>query len=141
MAINEMQGVALAVVIPSYKVIRHVMGVIDAIGPEVQRIYCVDDACPEGSGDFIEANSRDPRVRVLRNQVNQGVGGAVMTGYRAAIADGMSIIVKIDGDGQMDPTLLPVFIAPILRGEADYTKGNRFWDLRNIQRMPLARRM
>lgn len=66
---------------------------------------------------------------------------AVMTGYRAAIADGMSVIVKIDGDGQMDPTLLPGFIAPILRGEADYTKGNRFWDLRHIQRMPLVRRI
>lgn len=138
---SEKPTVVIAVVIPSYKVTRHVMGVIEAIGPEVQRIYCVDDACPEGSGDFIEANCRDPRVKVLRHDVNQGVGGAVMTGYRAAVADGAAVIVKIDGDGQMDPSLLPGFVAPILRGDADYTKGNRFWDLKHIQRMPLVRRI
>jgi glycosyltransferase involved in cell wall biosynthesis len=63
-----------------------------------------------------------------------------MTGYRQAAADGMAVIVKIDGDGQMDPTLLPSFVAPILNGEADYTKGNRFWDLSQISQMPLLRR-
>jgi len=131
----------IAVVIPSYRVIRHIQQVISGVGPEVGLIYCVDDACPEGSGDFIEANVTDPRVRVLRNETNQGVGGAVMTGYRQAIRDGAAVVVKIDGDGQMDPSLLPHFVAPILRGEADYTKGNRFWDLRNIGQMPPLRRL
>ncbi|VUM10139.1 glycosyltransferase family 2 protein [Stenotrophomonas maltophilia] len=131
----------VAVVIPCYKVKRHIQSVVASVGPEVHTIYCVDDACPEGSGDFIEANVSDPRVRVLRHAVNQGVGGAVMTGYRQAISDGAAVAVKIDGDGQMDPTLLPQFIAPILRGEADYTKGNRFWDLRQIKQMPLLRRV
>ncbi len=64
-----------------------------------------------------------------------------MTGYRQAVADGMDVIVKIDGDGQMDPALLPLFVAPILSGEADYTKGNRFWDLSHISRMPMLRRV
>ena len=131
----------IAVVIPCYNVIPHVAKVINAIGPEVDAIYCIDDACPSHSGDYIERQIRDPRVRVVRHEVNQGVGGAVMTGYRHAAADGASVIVKIDGDGQMDPTLLPVFVAPILEGEADYTKGNRFWDLRNIGRMPILRRV
>ncbi len=131
----------IAVVIPSYKVTRHIAGVVAAIGDEVALIYCVDDACPERSGDFIEATITDPRVKVLRHEINQGVGGAVMTGYRQAISDGASVVVKIDGDGQMDPALLPQFIAPILRGEADYTKGNRFWDLRQIKQMPLLRRV
>jgi glycosyltransferase involved in cell wall biosynthesis len=131
----------IAVIIPSYRVARHVKTVIDSIGPEVSRIYCVDDACPDGSGDFIERTVSDPRVSVLRHEVNQGVGGAVMTGYRAAIDDGMQVLVKIDGDGQMDPALLPRFIAPIIRGEADYTKGNRFWDLREIRQMPALRRI
>ncbi|MBT2768129.1 glycosyltransferase family 2 protein [Stenotrophomonas sp. ISL-67] len=130
----------IAVVVPSYKVTRHILGVLAAIGPEVDAIYCVDDACPEQSGRFIEANSTDPRVRVLYNAVNQGVGGATMAGYRQAVLDGMSVIVKIDGDGQMDPALLPMFVAPILNGDADYTKGNRFWDLSHIARMPLLRR-
>ena len=131
----------VAVVIPCFRVTGQVLGVIEAIGPEVERIYCVDDACPDGSGDLVQDRATDPRVRVLRHDQNQGVGGATLTGYRQAIADGMDIVVKLDGDGQMDPALLPELVAPIVRGEADYTKGNRFWDLRQIGRMPLPRRL
>lgn len=131
----------VAVVIPSFRVRQHILQVIEAIGPECQRIYVVDDKCPEHSGDFVEANCTDPRVRVIRHEVNQGVGGAVMTGYRAGIEEGAQVLVKIDGDGQMDPALLPAFVAPILCGDADYTKGNRFWDLREITQMPLLRRL
>ncbi len=129
----------VAVVIPSYKVTRHILGVIAGIGPEVSRIYVVDDKCPDGSGAFVKANCQDPRVTVVEHEQNQGVGGAVMSGYRAAIADGMSVIVKVDGDGQMDARLIPYFVAPILRGEADYTKGNRFFDLEQIGQMPPIR--
>jgi glycosyltransferase involved in cell wall biosynthesis len=115
------------------------MGVIGAIGPEVATIYAVDDACPDGSGHFIEQHNRDPRVRVLYNQTNLGVGGAIVTAYKAAIADGVDVVVKIDGDGQMNPVLLPQFIRPILRGEADYTKGNRFFRPESVQGMPPMR--
>ncbi len=139
--IGSPEGQRIAVVIPCHKVIRHIRAVVAAVGPEVEWIYCVDDACPEGSGDFIEREILDPRVTVIRHLANQGVGGAVMTGYLRAIEDGARVIVKIDGDGQMDPALLPEFVAPILRGEADYTKGNRFWDLRQIREMPFARRI
>lgn len=130
---------AIAVVIPSYRVTRHILGVIAGIGPEVARIYVVDDKCPDASGAFVRANCSDPRVTVLEHAENQGVGGAVMTGYRAAIDDGARVIVKIDGDGQMDAALLPDFVAPILAGEADYTKGNRFFDLEQIRQMPAMR--
>ena len=130
---------SIAVVIPSYRVKKHVLGVIAAIGPEVSHVYVVDDCCPEQSGDFVMANCSDPRVRIVRNAQNQGVGGAVMAGYEAAIADGVEIIVKVDGDGQMDPALIPLFVAPLLAGEADYAKGNRFYDLEKIRAMPPAR--
>ncbi len=130
---------AIAVIIPSFRVTRHILGVLAAIGPEVRRIYVVDDRCPDHSGDFVAAHNHDPRVVVLRHAENQGVGGAVMTGYQAAIADGMEVMVKIDGDGQMDPALLPAFVAPIVAGEADYTKGNRFFDLEQIGAMPPMR--
>jgi glycosyltransferase involved in cell wall biosynthesis len=70
---------------------------------------------------------------------NQGVGGAVMSGYRAALADGAVVIVKVDGDGQMNPALIPNFVGPILAGEADYTKGNRFFDLEAVRNMPSLR--
>lgn len=129
----------IAVVIPSYRVTRQVLPLLERIGPEVEAIYCIDDACPDGSGALIEGQSVDPRVRVLHHAVNQGVGGAVMTGYRQAAADGAEIIIKLDGDGQMDPALIPRFAAPIARGEADYTKGNRFYDLEGVQQMPKLR--
>lgn len=129
----------VAVVIPSYRVTAHILDVITAIGPECQRIFVVDDACPDQSGRFVQEHNQDPRVVVVFHEQNQGVGGAVMTGYRAAIADGAEVIVKIDGDGQMDPSLLSEFVAPILHGEADYTKGNRFYDLESLQSMPAVR--
>ncbi|MGQ8879772.1 glycosyltransferase [Delftia sp. NA_296.1] len=129
----------IAVAIPCYKVTQHVLGVINAIGPEVEAIYAVDDACPAGSGRFIEENNTDPRVRVLYNPENRGVGGAIVTAYKAAIADGMDIVVKIDGDGQMDPSLLPLFVRPLLRHQADYTKGNRFYRPESVQDMPPVR--
>lgn len=132
-------GKKIAVVIPSYKVIDHIMGVINTMPSQVDKIYVIDDKCPVGSGDFVEANNTDPRVVVVRNEVNKGVGGAVMHGYRRAIEDGMDVIVKVDGDGQMDPRLIPKFIAPIVNEQADYTKGNRFYDLRHISRMPFIR--
>ncbi len=129
----------VAIVIPCYRVKNHILGVLSRIGPEVSRVYVVDDACPEGSGQLVQEQCSDPRVRVLHHAVNQGVGAAVMTGYSAALNEGAEVIVKVDGDGQMDPALVPHFIAPILKGQADYTKGNRFYDLTNIGQMPVNR--
>jgi glycosyltransferase involved in cell wall biosynthesis len=140
LALNSATAAAcIAVVIPSYRVRDHILGVLDSLPPAVARVYVVDDACPEASGDWVQAHCRDPRVQIVRNPVNLGVGGAVMAGYRQAIADGADILVKMDGDGQMDAGALPKLVAPILRGEADYTKGNRFYDLDQISRMPRTR--
>ncbi|WP_312202968.1 glycosyltransferase family 2 protein [Kosakonia cowanii] len=129
----------VAVVIPSYKVKKHILNVIGKIGPTVQKIYVIDDCCPEGTGDFVLEHNTDERVSVIKHEVNQGVGGAVMTGYQAAVNDGIDIVVKIDGDDQMEPALIPDFTAPIMAGEADYTKGNRFFNLDNISAMPKIR--
>lgn len=129
----------LSVVIPCYKVTRHIMGVIESIPSIVERIYAVDDCCPDSSGDFILSNNKDLRVKVLFNEKNKGVGGAVMTGYKAAVEDDMLIVIKIDGDGQMNPALIPDFIEPIISGDADYTKGNRFYNLEEIHQMPTVR--
>lgn len=130
----------ISVVIPCYRVVAHVMHVIRRIGPEVTRIYCVDDACPDGSGEHIRRECGDSRVELLRHESNRGVGGATKTGYVKAIADGATVVVKLDGDGQMDPLLIPRFVAPILAGRADYTKGNRFFRLESLRAMPTARK-
>ena len=136
---HSVQGYRLGVVIPCYRVRDHVVDVIARIGPEIERIYVVDDACPDASGDAVAAAVRDPRVRVLRHPANRGVGGAVITGYRAALEDGIDIVVKVDGDGQMDPALIPVLVQPILAGRADYAKGNRFHSVYNVRQMPAVR--
>jgi glycosyltransferase involved in cell wall biosynthesis len=129
----------IAVVIPCYRVRQQILGVLSAIGPECGAVYVIDDGCPEHSGALVEAECRDPRVRVIHHDRNQGVGAATLTGYRAAIADGAELIVRLDGDGQMDPALIPRLVQPILDGEADYTKGNRFFDLEGLRPMPAIR--
>ena len=112
---------------------------LDGIGPEVARIFVVDDACPDKSGELARDRSSDPRVIVLTHAANRGVGGAMVTGYEAALADGADIVVKIDGDGQMDPSLIPLFVRPLAAGDADYVKGNRFYDIAFLQGMPRLR--
>jgi len=134
-----MTNTCIAVIIPCYKVKKMVLGVIRRIGPEVALIYAVDDACPDESGRFIMENCTDPRVKVVFNIQNMGVGGAVIAGYKAALADGATILVKIDGDGQMPPELLSDFVEPIMHHEADYTKGNRFYSYYNVRTMPKVR--
>lgn len=129
----------IAVVIPCYKVCDHILTLLKQIPDFIDRIYVVDDACPDQSGQFVLDHQADPRVEVIVHDHNQGVGGAVMTGYQAAMRDHMMIVVKVDGDGQMDPALIPDFVEPILMGEADYTKGNRFYDLEDVQAMPRIR--
>ena len=129
----------IAVVIPCYAVRTHIIGVLDAIGPEVAAIYVVDDACPEATGQHVSASCADPRVRVVTNAKNLGVGGATMRGYGEALAEGMDILVKLDGDGQMDPARIASLTRPLLDGKADYAKGNRFFNLDDVSAMPALR--
>lgn len=112
---------------------------VSSIGTEVDRIYVVDDACPEGTVEALMATNTDPRVFPVMLPENQGVGGATMAGYRAALADGFDIIVKVDSDGQMDPRLVPQLIKPIVNQHADYTKGNRFFSIEDAVQMPKLR--
>lgn len=129
----------VAVVIPCYRVRAHILGVIERIGDECSRVYVIDDACPESSGEHVLKECSDPRVTVVFHDKNQGVGGAVLTGYRHAVADGATVIVKVDGDGQMDPAWIPALVSLIVSGEADYTKGDRFYDLDTVAAMPRVR--
>jgi glycosyltransferase involved in cell wall biosynthesis len=126
-------------VIPCYKVRDHILRVIEKTPPWVEGIVCVDDACPEASGDFIEANNSDPRVTVVRLPKNQGVGGATLAGYAEAARRGGRVLVKVDGDDQMDLGYAAQLVAPILLGEADYAKGNRFTSISHLATMPTVR--
>jgi glycosyltransferase involved in cell wall biosynthesis len=132
-------GPLVAVVIPCFRVKSHILEVLFGIGKEIAGIYVVDDACPEQTGEFVKSQVKDKRVQVLFHQTNQGVGGAVITGYKQALLDGMDVIVKIDGDGQMNPELVSTIARPVLEGNADYSKGNRFDSLENLFGMPKIR--
>jgi dolichol-phosphate mannosyltransferase len=129
----------IAIVIPCYRVSGSVLEVVREALAYADAVFCVDDACPEKSGELIEREIDDPRVRVQFNASNLGVGGAVKAGYRSALAEGFEVIVKLDGDGQMDPSLIPVLVQPILDGQSDYCKGNRFFDLTYLRGMPALR--
>lgn len=129
----------LAVVVPSFRVRNHIVAVVQDALQFVDRVYVVDDCCPENSGQLVQESFTDPRVTVLRHAENQGVGGAMVTGYRQAIADGCDIVIKMDGDGQMDAAQVPALVQPIIDGTADYTKGNRFFAIDYLKGMPTIR--
>lgn len=129
----------IAVVIPCYKVSHSIVGVVEAVMEFADLVLCVDDACPEFSGRRVQDSISHSRLRVLFNEQNLGVGGAVKAGYMAALEAGCSVVIKLDGDGQMDPAKIPLLASRILKGESDYCKGNRFHDLDYLKGMPALR--
>ncbi len=128
----------ISVVIPSYKVSKYILDVIKDIPEFVNHIVIVDDKCPQNSGQ-IAKTSTDNRVIICYHEKNLGVGGAVITGYKKALELNSDIVIKIDGDGQMDVNYMQKLIQPILDGKADYTKGNRFTDFKALRAMPKVR--
>ena len=139
MAALSLEEAGVWLVVPCYKVRAHVMRVIRSTPSWFEGIVCVDDACPEKTGDFIEAENTDPRVVVVRLARNQGVGGATLAGYAEAARRGGRVLVKVDGDDQMDLHYAAQLVAPILLGEADYAKGNRFTSISHLTSMPTVR--
>ena len=132
-------GTGIAVVVPCYRERSHILDVLAKIGPETQHIFVIDDACPDKTGEYVRENCKDERVQVYTNNRNLGVGGATIAGYRKALEAGANYIVKLDGDGQMAPSFIPVLLAPLIKGEADYVKGNRFHALGSVSGMPKNR--
>lgn len=129
----------IAIIIPAFRAGSSIVDVVRRIGNEAVCIVVVDDACPEKSGRKVQQEVNDPRVEVIFNHTNLGVGGAMVVGYRRALESGVDICVKLDADGQMDPELIPTLVAPILWNEADYAKGNRFFHIRDVADMPWVR--
>ncbi len=130
----------LCVVIPAYRVAGHIESVIRGIPGWIWKIIVVDDKSPDDLAEKV-TSLKDDRVELVRHAQNQGVGGAVVTGFSRALELGATILIKMDGDGQMDPAFLPDVLEPILNGRADFVKGNRFGRLESITRMPFHRRI
>ena len=138
----DFRNYSIAAVIPAYRVEGEIETVLRGLPEFLRHIIVVDDASPDGTSEVVSRLAgRDERILLLRHEQNQGVGGAMVSGFRKALELGSQIVVKIDGDGQMDPQFLPALITPLVAGRADYAKGNRFRDLEALRRMPLGRRI
>ncbi len=133
-----MGDIKIGVVIPAYRVADHIRDVIESIPEHVHHIIVVDDKCPEFSGKEAEGSNKK-NVIVLYQERNQGVGGAVIAGYKKAIDLDCEVVVKIDGDGQMDPEYIDDFIKPLIDDKADYVKGSRFRSYKALKSMPKIR--
>ena len=132
----------IAAVVPAYRVEREIESVLCDLPPYLDPIVVVDDASPDRTAAIVSAlTERDRRLVLVRHEHNQGVGGAMVSGFRKALELGARIVVKIDGDGQMDLSRLPDLLSPLILGKADYTKGNRFRDFAALRQMPLIRRI
>lgn len=126
------------VVIPAYNEAEHISEVIKNIPEGVQEIIVVDDCSQDNTPDVVSA-IKDERIKFIRHERNTGVGGAMITGYRYALTAGADIVVKIDGDGQMNPKEIWKLVAPIKNGHADYCKGFRFYSIPSLKKMPKIR--
>ena len=130
----------IAVAIPCYKVEQHLEQVVLGLPLFVDTVLLIDDHSPDGTPALVDRLAvTDPRILAVHHATNQGVGGAMKTAFRKAIQLEADVVVKLDGDGQMDPT----YIQPLVEAltEAEFAKGNRLFDRQMLRRMPAVRRM
>jgi glycosyltransferase involved in cell wall biosynthesis len=128
-----LEGKSVAVVIPAYDEEKLIVETIAGVPGFVDRIVVVDDRSKDGTAAVAEALG-NPRVEVIRHERNQGVGAAIVTGYKRARDEGIDVTAVMAGDNQMDPADLETLVAPVARGDVDYAKANRLftgqaWDL------------
>lgn len=130
----------ICVVIPAFNEASQIGTVIDSIPGYVDRIVIVDDASSDDTSLIVlQYRKTHSRIVLIRHDVNEGCGGALATGYIWARDNGMHIAVRMDGDGQMNPDDLPALLDPVVRGMADYAKGNRLVTGEAYQRIPKLR--
>ena len=132
----------IAVVIPCFRVESEIGKVLTDLPAYLKHIIVIDDASPDETARVVtQAAQNDSRIILIRHKKNKGVGGAMVTGFRKALELDADMVVKMDGDGQMDIGHIPNLLAPLIQEQADYTKGNRFRDFQALQKMPLIRRI
>jgi len=132
------ESLKYCVILPAYNVGRHLATVVSRIPDWVDGIIVVDDASTDDTLSVAESLA-DARVLVCHHDKNRGVGGAMATGFRAALGGGYDVAIKMDADDQMDAAELPTLVRPIELGMADYVKGNRFRRTGRPSAMPRAR--
>ena len=119
-----LDGKRVAVVVPAYDEERLVGETLHGIPTFVDRVYVVDDGSRDGTVEQATAVG-DPRVEIVRHESNQGVGAAILSGYRRALEEGIDVTSVMAADNQMDPAELEALVGPVARGEVEYAKANR----------------
>jgi len=131
---------SIVVVVPAFNEETQIGRVIDTMPDSVDRIVVVDDASKDKTADTVEKRrAEDPRLVLLRHEANQGVGGAIATGYKWARDNDFDVAVVMAGDGQMDPTDLPAILDPVVEDQVDFTKGNRLFTGDAFRQIPKVR--
>ena len=132
----------IAVVIPCYNVSKQIALVVAAVRHKCNWVICVNDCSKDDTAAVLQTLQATTANLVVWNRVeNGGVGAAMLDGYTKAVELQADIIVKMDGDGQMDADLMEMLIKPLRDGKADFVKGNRFNDFKALQKMPVVRRV
>lgn len=132
------KGRQIAVVIPAHNESALVGKVIDTLPPLVDIAVVIDDFSSDDTGQAARSMG-DPRVIVLRNDRNLGVGGSILRGHSQALASGADISVVMAGDAQMDPDYLPALLDPIIDEGYGFAKANRFFSATAFSGMPRHR--
>jgi len=118
----------IAVVVPAYNEEELIAKTLMSIPSLVDRIIVVDDCSTDHTGEILEERAEeDKRILLIKHISNQGVGGAIVTGYKKAIELNIDVTAVMAGDGQMDPNDLTNILEPVASGDVDYTKGNRLF--------------
>jgi len=131
----------ITVVIPCFNVSRHIEDVIKQLPSEVNWIIAVNDCSKDDTEKILlRLSEENKKIIFINHEINQGVGGAMITGFKRSIELNSDITIKIDGDNQMDSSYIPSLIKPVIENKADYTKGNRFRDFKALRKMPVVRR-
>ncbi len=133
-----LDGKRVAVVVPAFDEERLIGTTLSGIPDFVDRVFVVDDASRDGTAESARA-AGDPRVEVITHERNQGVGAAILTGYRRALDEGIDVTCVMAGDNQMDPADLEAIAGPVVRGEVDYAKANRLFTGRAWELIPRTR--
>lgn len=133
-----LESARIAVVVPAFNEARWITETVESMPAFVDRVIVVDDASSDATSALARA-AGNGRAEVIRHEENRGVGAAIITGYRRARALDADIVAVMAGDGQMDPIDLPAVVRPVLRGDADYVKGNRLLHPGVFRAMPPAR--
>ena len=130
-------GKTVAVVVPAFDEERLVASTVQTVPAFVDRIYVVDDASRDATAE--RAAGGDSRVEVIRHERNQGVGAAIVSGYKRARDDGMEVTAVMAADGQMDPGDLETLVRAVASGETDYSKANRLFTGQAWELIPKTR--